>query len=246
MDNRTLFTHKAEDYSAYRPSYPAAALEWLKLKTQAERVVDIGAGTGIFTACLKPYFSGISAIEPNEDMREKFHKFLPDIPCLDSCGEATLLDEKSVELITVAQAFHWLDEDKFKTEAQRILSPGGKVAIIWNTSVKDDFTMARDLICREYCPRFRKGHAGKRTPAEGDEFLRCRYFKSVEVAEFSNPFVMDRNTFAGNIRSRSYALTPQDKDYPEFMQKLHAVFDRFSCNGTVTELQNTQIYLGMF
>ena len=107
-------------------------------------MADIGAGTGIFTACLAKRFKEVTGIEPNEEMRSRFMAALPQIPCLAGSGEASGLPERSVDLITVAQAFHWLDEEKFKAEACRILRPGGKVAIIWNTSVKDEFVLSRD------------------------------------------------------------------------------------------------------
>ena len=246
MDSKELFTRKSEDYALFRPSYPAAAVEWLAEKTSAVTVADIGAGTGIFTACLAKRFKEVTGIEPNEEMRSRFMTALPQIPCLAGSGEASGLPERSVDLITVAQAFHWLDEEKFKAEACRILRHGGKVAIIWNTSVKDEFVLSRDEICKKYCPGFRKGHAGKRTPAEGDAFLRCSYFKEVEFVSFPNPFVMNREVFAGNIRSRSYALTADHQDFPSFQQELESVFEKYAVNGCVTENQETQIFLGSF
>ena len=50
--NEDKFSGKAEAYSKYRPSYPDSLIEWLYENTKAENVVDIGAGTGIFTECL--------------------------------------------------------------------------------------------------------------------------------------------------------------------------------------------------
>ena len=246
MDNTKLFSQKSEDYSRFRPSYPDAAIDWLRQRCQGESVVDVGAGTGIFTKALTRVFKNVCAVEPNAMMREEFLQFLPEVDCILATGENTSLPAASVDLITVAQAFHWLNEDEFKHEAIRILRPEGKIAIVWNSSVKDDFTIARDAICRKYCPRFSKGYAGKRTPAEGDEFLRNTYFKKVEVVSFSNPFVMDLQTFEGNIRSRSYALLPDNEEYASFMAELRMVFDKFAGNGVVTEFQNTQIYLGGF
>lgn len=246
MENKDVFTNKSRDYSLYRPSYPASAIAWLKERIQGERVVDVGAGTGIFTNCLRPYFKDICAVEPNEDMRKEFALSLPDIPCIDGCGENIGLPQSSTNLITVAQAFHWLDEDKFKQEAIRILHPDGRVAIIWNTSLKNDFSIARDEVCQKYCPRFRKGYAGKRTVEEGDAFLRNTYFKEVEFAEFDNPFVMDYNAFIGNIRSRSYAIMPDDEKYDAFIKECGRVFDEYSIDGSVVESQKTTIYLGIF
>ncbi len=245
-DNRQLFTRKSDDYARFRPSYPDAAVRWLKEQTAAQRVLDIGAGTGIFTRVLLKHFADVSAVEPNSDMREKFRIALPETQCFNTTGEATGLPENSFDLITVAQAFHWLDAEKFKREAARILTPEGKVAIVWNTGLPDDFSSARNKVCRKYCPRFASGHAGKHSPAEGDIFLRERFFRKVEVVAFDNPFEMDLIAFEGNMRSRSYALTPEDERYNDFMSELRSVFERYAVNGKVTELQETQIYLGSF
>ena len=110
MDNKELFSGKSDDYARYRPSYPEAAVDWLKLAAAGEDVLDIGAGTGLFTQALLRRFSKVAAVEPNAAMREKFSAFLPDIFCSPGSGEETLMPDASVDLITVAQAFHWLDE----------------------------------------------------------------------------------------------------------------------------------------
>jgi ubiquinone/menaquinone biosynthesis C-methylase UbiE len=179
-------------------------------------------------------------------MRKRFAELLPGILCTAGTAEATLLPESSVDLITAAQAFHWFDEEKFKSEAKRILRPNGKVAIIWNTSLKNAFTIARDEICKKYCPRFRSGYAGKRTPAEGDNFLRYIYFQKVEFLSFANPFEMTPEIFEGNMRSRSYMPAPGDDTFEACMEEPRSVFERFAVNGKVTEEVETQIFLGEF
>lgn len=246
MDSTQLFTHKSNDYSRFRPSYPDAAIDWLYAKCGNCRVLDVGAGTGIFTQALIKRFQHVTALEPNAAMRESFSQFLPDILCIDRTGEATELPADSVDLITVAQAFHWLDEEQFKQEAERILRPHGQVAIIWNNSIKNEFTAARDEVCKKFCPRFRSGHAGKRTAAEGDDFLRNAYFQTVEVVSFDNPFAMDLAAFEGNMRSRSYTPVPEDDVYAVFMKALRDVFEQHAKDGIVTEPMETQIYLGKF
>jgi SAM-dependent methyltransferase len=246
MENTQLFSGKSEDYFRYRPSYPETAVRWLREKCAGEHVADIGAGTGIFTKLLQPFFKEVCAVEPNADMREIFCRFLPDVYCSAGSGEESGLASGSVDLITVAQAFHWLSEDRFKAEALRILRPAGKVAIIWNSILESDFTLARSRVCQKYCPRFRSGHAGKRSAAEGDDFLRNHYFREVEVVSFANPFEMDLEIFEGNMRSRSYALTPDDPAYADFSAELRSVFEQYAVNGIVTDPQETQIYLGRF
>lgn len=246
MNNKALFTGKSDDYFRCRPSYPEAAVRWLRQKCSGENVVDVGAGTGIFTKVLLHCFNEVSAVEPNDDMRKKFREYLPETVCYAASGEATGLPDKSTDIITIAQAFHWLDEEKFKSEAIRILRPGGKVAIIWNTTLPDEFSAARNRVCQKYCPRFRSGYAGKRSVAGGDDFLRHHYFSNVEFVSFDNPFVMDLERFEGNMRSRSYAIGAEHPAYSEFITELRAVFAQYAVNDVVVEQQATQIYLGEF
>ena len=52
--------------------------------------------------------------------------------------------------------------------------------------------------------------------------------------------------FEGNMRSRSYALTPDDPAYADFSAELRSVFEQYAVNGIVTDPQETQIYLGRF
>ena len=47
-------------------------------------------------------------------------------------AEKTKLSDNSIDLITVAQAFHWFDKYEFKQECNRILKENCNIALIWN------------------------------------------------------------------------------------------------------------------
>ena len=57
---------------------------------------------------------------------------MPDVEILDGTAEAIPLPDASVDAVVVAQAFHWFDEDKALAEIDRVLRPGGGVALVWN------------------------------------------------------------------------------------------------------------------
>ena len=242
---KTVFSGKAEVYAQNRPSYPPELVRWLKEHADLDSAADIGAGTGIFTACLAPECRSLCAVEPNPDMRAAFRSFLPGIECLPGSAEATGLPDHSLSLVAAAQAFHWFDEELFRIECSRILRPGGKLAIVWNNRQQHGIGPAYDAVCRKYCPDYRTGHVGKRSAEEGDRFLREQYFREVEIFRCPNSIPRTEAQFIGDKLSRSYALTPASPDYPAFIRELKEVFAAFAVGGMAAEEYESVIYLGI-
>lgn len=245
--NEEKFTGRADLYERFRPGYPNKLIDFLFEKTKCERVADIGAGTGKFTRCLikKPW--SVTAVEPNADMRAILER-IGGIKIIDAPAENTGLADNSVGLVTAAQAFHWFDEDKFKTECRRILIKGGKVAIIFNERDYEDCEISkeRDSVCQKFCGAFHSGHIGKRTSEQGDLFLRNEYFSSLEYFCCENNLEADCGSFVGDTLSRSYALKKDDKNYGAFVEELKQAFSKYSQNGKVTIKYKTKCYLGTF
>ena len=66
----------------------------------------------------------VIGVEPNDAMRkiaEQSLKLYSRFQSIKATAEHTTLKENSVDLVTVAQAFHWFDKEAFKIECQRIL-----------------------------------------------------------------------------------------------------------------------------
>ena len=133
------FEAGADAYARARPGYPEAAFdhvaEALRLGP-ASRVLDLGAGTGKFTAGLVTRGYDVVAVEPVERMRARLATDLPAVEVLDGTGEHIPLGDASVDAIVVAQAFHWFRHDEALAEMHRVLRPGGRFALVWN--VRDE------------------------------------------------------------------------------------------------------------
>lgn len=246
--NEDKFSGKAEAYSKYRPSYPDSLIEWLFNKTMAENIADIGAGTGIFTDCLlkKPW--KVTAVEPNADMFFYLKSSLgKKVSIVQSSAEATGLKSDSFDLVTVAQAFHWFDKQKFKQECERILRTDGKLAVVFNKRCQNDIADERNKVCMKYCNSYHTGHVHTGyADFDGDSFLRNEYFKSVNYFSTENQINMSKERFIGDNLSRSYALKPDDKLYNNFVSELEEVFDKYGCNGFIHQQYITECYLGSF
>ena len=123
------------DYEAARPSYPAAAVDWLVENLgigPGKRVVDLAAGTGKLTRLLVPAGADLVAAEPVAGMRATFRAVQPDVPVVASTAEQLPFRDGSLDAVTVAQAFHWFDHDRAIAALERALRPGGRVGLVWN------------------------------------------------------------------------------------------------------------------
>ncbi|WKD59338.1 class I SAM-dependent methyltransferase [Corynebacterium caspium] len=127
------FTHGADVYHDIRPDYPG---EIYDLVGKPEGlVVDIGAGTGKLTAGLLNRGLKVAASDPSQEMLSVARNCVPGhlIPVWRATAEYTGLAGNSVELLTCAQTWHWVDYKKASAEFDRILKPGGRVILAWNT-----------------------------------------------------------------------------------------------------------------
>ncbi|MCC7047078.1 MAG: class I SAM-dependent methyltransferase [Alphaproteobacteria bacterium] len=133
------FTGLAEDYAAYRPGYAESVLDGVLglLKRPASELdaADVGAGTGIWTRMLAGRgFRRLTAIEPNDDMRRAGRRDSQHlaIDWRKGSGERTGLPDASVDLVSMASSFHWVDFEAGLREFHRLLRPGGRFIALWN------------------------------------------------------------------------------------------------------------------
>lgn len=126
------FGSAAAAYERGRPSYPPAAIDWL-LPDGARDVLDLGAGTGKLTTRLVERGLHVVAVDPLAEMLEVLRTSLPDTQALLGSAEEIPLDDNSVDAVLVAQAWHWFDPARAILEVARVLRPGGRLGLVWNT-----------------------------------------------------------------------------------------------------------------
>ena len=140
MDPAGRFSDRAADYRRHRPDYPAAAIDWMLEglgDPAALTAADVGAGTGISSRQLAGRGVSVLAIEPNVEMSVAAEP-AARVRWRTGTAEATGLGPASVGLVLCAQSFHWFRAREALEEFHRILAPGGRLVLLWNSRDRDD------------------------------------------------------------------------------------------------------------
>jgi SAM-dependent methyltransferase len=134
MSFKDHFSSGSPSYAAFRPTYPPDLFEWLvTLCGHHDLAWDCATGNGQAAEGLSHHFNRVIATDASS---QQIASAIPqaNIEYRVATAEASGLDDTSLDLITVAQAAHWFDLDRFYAEAKRVLKSGGVLAI-WGYGV---------------------------------------------------------------------------------------------------------------
>ncbi len=122
------FTRVAGQYATFRPGYPDELFDWLaSIAPQHEMAWDCGAGNGQATVALATRFAQVLGTDISAAQLASAPA-LANVEYRVTPAETSGLPDHSADLVTVAQALHWFDLQKFYAEVQRVLKPRGIVA----------------------------------------------------------------------------------------------------------------------
>lgn len=122
------FSGHAAAYSTYRPTYPAALFEFLAdCCGNRHQAWDCATGNGQTALALAAFFEQVTATDASA-AQIKAALPHPRIQYRVATAEDSGLLDRSVDLVTVSQALHWFDIDRFFEEAQHVLVAGGVLA----------------------------------------------------------------------------------------------------------------------
>jgi SAM-dependent methyltransferase len=181
----------------------------------------------------------MAAVEPGSAMRGAAAPH-PNVAWVGGTAEATGLGSGVVDLVLVAQAFHWFRPPEALAELARILKPSGRLAIMWNRrSTTDPLTAGYRQAILDVGGEI----AAERMPFESGVVAASSVFSPVERAAFPNAQRLDLDGLIGRARSASYV--PKSGEAGErllaLLRDLHARHaDR---HGLVSLIYETEVFL---
>lgn len=199
-----MFGQAAEIYERSRPTYPPEAAAWL-VPMAAKTALDVGAGTGKFTRSLVECGLEVIAVEPDPVMLATLAAALPGVRPVAGSAEQLPLADHSVDVVTMAQAWHWVDPPAAEKEIARVVKPGGTLGLVWN--IRDErVDWVREL-----------GVVMHRSEAESfldDEPVIGKPFGPTERFEVSWSVPTTVDAIEELVASRSYLITaaPEERD----------------------------------
>lgn len=124
------FSDNSGNYAQFRPSYPDEVFTFLEtILTGRERVWDCATGTGQVAQKLVNLFDRVEATDLSKNQLK--HAFSHSrIRYTKQLAEQTDFPDAYFDCITVGQAIHWFDFDKFYAEAKRVLRPDGLLVVL--------------------------------------------------------------------------------------------------------------------
>ncbi len=123
------FSTQSSDYSKYRPDYPKDLYDFILSEVKERKTAwDCGTGNGQAAVVLSQYFEKVFATDPSAEQIKNAAQ-TNNIKYHIASAENSTLTDKSIDLITVAQALHWFDFEKFYAEVNRVAKPNAVIAV---------------------------------------------------------------------------------------------------------------------
>lgn len=242
------FSNRVENYIKYRPTYPAEVLDLFRdemnLRNDAV-IADIGSGTGISAKLFLENGNTVFGVEPNAAMREAAENFLQDFPnfkSVDGTAENTNLENKSVDFVVAAQAFHWFDETETRKEFKRILRDKGFVVLMWNERQLDSTAFLRGY--ENLLIEFGTDYETVRHENIDRKVLRSFFQTDFEQRTFPNVQALGFEGLKGRMLSSSYMPTTENPRFSKMLENLETLFAEHNQNGRIEILYDTNIFYG--
>ena len=258
----SAFSGTAQYYDLYRPSVPVELVERIVASVQgsgaAAHLLDLGTGTGKVLERFLPHFTDIIAVEPDTEMMALAKRRLVPHMAADtsihfvtgSAEDIELPEEWHASLVTICRAFHWMEREKVIQKLDRIVTPGGTVAIFGDSSIwnlQDSWCVIVKGIVQEILGQERRSGEGIFVPPKEPyaDLLKASPFSQVEEFDVPIERTWTIDQIIGYLYSSSFAAKSLFGDYVDqfesaVRQRLEPLADE---GGTFKETNSFNVVL---
>jgi len=129
MNFKNYFSTQAAYYAKYRPTYPRALFEYLhSVAPRHNQAWDGATGNGQAALGLAPFFKHVIATDASDAQIANATKH-ENITYRVADALRSNIEDRSIDLVCVAQALHWFELEKFYEEVRRVSRPEGIIAV---------------------------------------------------------------------------------------------------------------------
>jgi SAM-dependent methyltransferase len=205
------FGDAAEAYELGRPEWPVEVATVGDVPESAT-VLDLAAGTGKLTRLLVRRFARVIAVEPLDPMRAILERLVPEAESLAGSAEAIPLPDACVSAVYVGEAFHWFGGDPaVVAEIERVLSPGGVLAVMWNERAGPSEPPLPDAF-RERVNHLLAQGTWPYTDDRWRSAVEAGSFGAIHEESFLHEQLVDRDTLLAGAASSSVIASLADEE----------------------------------
>lgn len=183
-DSSDFFSAGASEYVRFRPVYPDDFLDWLTLLSKERDLCwDCACGSGQATVGIAKRFGKVIATDMSE-AQLKNAPSLNNVVWRVATEQQSGIPDRSVDLVTVGQALHWLDQKKFWAECQRVLKNEGIVGVFGYGMAEFSNENVQGLLLEYYHEKLRDYWPNQRKMVERGYACVEFPFEEIEVPKF--------------------------------------------------------------
>ena len=219
------FSQQASGYAQFRPQYPPELVRYIAgYVKEKELAWDCGTGNGQSAKLLSHYFKKVFATDISQEQLANAHQET-NITYAIETAESTSLPDGSVDLVTIAQAIHWFDFDKFYAEVNRVAKPGAVIAV-WTYSLLQVSTEIDEIIAEYHFKTLEKYWDPERKYVD-DAYASIPFpFTEIKTKPFSIELYWSQEELTGYLHTWSalqkYMTCHTDNPVPALINKIEA------------------------
>ncbi|HEX6914879.1 MAG TPA: class I SAM-dependent methyltransferase, partial [Chitinophagaceae bacterium] len=144
------FSIQSRAYAVYRPHFPEELYRFiLQYVVSFDLAWDAGTGNGQTAIRLSDHFKKVVATDTSESqLAAAFHK--PNIEYRKEAAEHSSIPDHAVNLVTVSQAIHWFDFEKFYNEVRRVAAEDAIIAVFCYSNIRSSHGVVDRLLSGFY------------------------------------------------------------------------------------------------